>query len=64
MEAKEAIQKTNKKKGGVKVINLAKGIVIFGRNNRFKKILFKDKEKAQRIWEKCQRKGLDAQLMY
>lgn len=46
------------------MLNLAKGIIIFGRNNRFRKIFFKDKEKAQRIWDKCQRKGLDAQLMY
>lgn len=43
---------------------LAKGIMIFGRNNNFKTYYFKDKEKAQRFWLKCQRKGLDAQLVY
>ena len=43
---------------------LAKGIIIFHRNNKFKKILFKDKEKAQRLWDKAKRKGWDAQLVY
>ena len=43
---------------------LAKGIMIFKRKNRFKTILFEDKEKAQRFWQRCKRKGLDAQLVY
>ena len=43
---------------------LAKGVMIFGNNNRFKKIIIPDKEKAQRFWLKCKRKGLDAQLLY
>jgi len=43
---------------------LAKGIIVFGRNNRFRKFFFEDKQKAQRFWLKCQRKGLDAQLVY
>ena len=43
---------------------LAKGIMVFGRRNKFKLHLFQAKEKAQRFWEKCKRKGLDAQLVY
>ena len=43
---------------------LAKGIRIFGRNNKFKTILFEDREKAQRFWLRCKRKGWDAQLVY
>ena len=43
---------------------LARGIMIVGRDNRFKVHLFKDREKASRFWKKCQRRGLDAQLVY
>ena len=43
---------------------LAKGIIIFGKKNRFKKILFEDKQKAQRQFERCRRKGLDVQYIY
>lgn len=43
---------------------LAKGIMIYKSNNRFKLHVFQNKEKAQRFWEKCKRRGLDAQLVY
>ena len=56
--------KTKLVEGGVKMPFLARGIMIVGRNNRFKVHLFKDREKAQRFWLKCKRLGLDAQLVY
>lgn len=43
---------------------LAKGFIIFGKNNRFRKFYFDDKQKAQRLYEKMRRKGLDVQLCY
>lgn len=43
---------------------LAKGIMVYSANNRFKLYLFKDKEKALRFWERCKRKGLCANLVY
>ena len=43
---------------------LARGVTVYGRENRFKVHLFQDKEKALRFWKKCQRRGLDAQLVY
>lgn len=43
---------------------LARGVTVFGRKNRFKTHLFTDKEKALRYWQKCKRRGLDAQLVY
>ena len=43
---------------------LARAILIFGRNNRFKRIRFQDEKKAQSAYEKMKRKGLDVQLAY
>ena len=43
---------------------LAKGFILFGRKNRFKKFIYEDKQKAQRLYEKMKRKGLDVQLCY
>ena len=43
---------------------LAKGITIYKSRNRFKTYFFKTKEKAQRFWAQCKRKGYDAQLIY
>ena len=43
---------------------LAKDIIIFKSHNRYKIHTFGNKEKAQRFWQKCKRKGLDAQLVY
>lgn len=43
---------------------LAKGVMIFKRKNKYKTVFFSDKEKAQRYWVKCKRRGLDAQLVY
>lgn len=43
---------------------LAKGFILFGNKNRFKKYIFEDKQKAQRLYEKMKRKGLDVQLCY
>lgn len=43
---------------------LAKGIIIFFEKNKFKKIFIQDKEKALRVWNRCLRKGWDAQWMY
>ena len=42
---------------------LAKGICLV-KGNGFKTIFPKTKEKAQRFWEKCKRKGLCAHLVY
>ena len=56
--------KTKLQEGGVKMPILAKGIMVFGRKNKFKIYYFKTREKASRFWKKCQRKGLDAQLVY
>ena len=49
---------------GVKMVFLARGVIVYGRKNRFKTHLFIDREKALRFWKKCQRRGLDAQLVY
>ena len=50
-------------KGGVKMVFLAKGVCIVKRKG-FKTIIPKTKEKALRLWEKCQRRGLCAHLVY
>ena len=43
---------------------LARTIIIFGRNNRFRKINYSDEKKAQSAYEKMRRRGLDVQLAY
>ena len=43
---------------------LAKGFIIFGSGINFKKILFRDKKKNLRLYERLKRRGADVQLIY
>lgn len=43
---------------------LGKCLIVFKRNNRFKRYLYEDEKKAQRAYQKMKRRGWDVQIAY
>ena len=43
---------------------MTRSLIVFKRKNRFKRYDFEDEKKAQRVYLKMKRKGMDVQLAY